>query len=439
MAAAMEMLRQRRAAELLAGAAAVVFFATALGVLGARQTSFAVPVALGLLLLGIASIDLRLVPIVSVVGTLLLMRVGNIMSVSDGVLAAATIVALFLVRGKGVRSMAPLFYAGTAYLVLTIPTLVWKPFVANWVEWIHEVFLVLGAMLVGFVIGRENAAKPALTLYIVACAIIGVAAALTSLLWLFQYGEFIPVYLGALHKNAIGGMLATAVVIAYSRPPWLGWTRGWAMVAITACWIGIFASQSRQGIVAAGIGMLIVGLRPYVRGMRRPKLIWIAAAAVAVLVALNVNSQLESDNPYNSANARLTWYSESIKVWLTSPIFGRGLRWWYTEQYQGSLQPPNAELEVLSSVGIVGLAGFLAMFIIATWALLKLPPVYGTMGVAVVAARFVQAQFDLYWVASAASLLWIVAGICYGVMERDRALGLEQPISEPPRVLRTRI
>lgn len=431
-------LRGRSLAEPLAAVTAVVCVGAAVGLVAAAQTSFAIPVALGLLLLGIASIDLALVPIISVAATLLLMRVGDFISASDAVLGAATLIALFLVRGRGIGTMRPLLYAGSVYLILAIPTLVWRPFTDNFVEWVHEAVLVLGAMVVGFAIGREGKAKPALTLYIVACSVIGVIAALMSLMWLFQFGSFIPVYLGVLHKNAIGGMLASALVIAYARPPWLGWSRGWSMVAITACGVGIAASQSRQGIVAAGVGMLIVGLRPLVAGMRRPKLIWFVAIAVAILVALNVNQQLNSDNPYNSANARLTWYAQALEVWRQSPIFGNGLRWWYTEEYQGSLQPPNAELEVLSSVGIVGLIGFLAMFLFAAIALAKLPPVYGTVGLAVVAARFAQAQFDLYWVASAASLLWIVAGICYGVMEKDRGEGILEAVPDDRRLARSR-
>lgn len=431
-------LRGRSWAEVLAAATSVVCVGAAIGLVAASRTSFAIPIALGLLLIGVASIDLVLVPIISVAATLLLMRIGDFISASDAVLGAATLIALFMVRGRGVGTMRTLLYAGSTYLILAIPTLVWRPFADNYVEWVHEAVLVLGAMVVGFAIGREGKAKVALTLYLVACSVIGVLAALMAFVWLVQYGSFIPVYLGVLHKNAIGGMLASAVVIAYARPPWLGWTRGWAMVAITACGVGIAASQSRQGIVAAGVGMLIVGMRPLVAGMRRPKLIWFVAAAVAVLVALNVNQQLNSDNPYNSANARLTWYSAALDVWRESPIFGSGLRWWYTDKYLGSLQPPNAELEVLSSVGIVGLVGFLAMFLIAAIALAKLPPVYGTVGLAVVAARFAQAQFDLYWVASAASLLWIVAGICYGVMERDRAEGRLEASPDESRLVRGR-
>jgi len=113
-------------------------------------------------------------------------------------------------------------------------------------------------------------------------------------------------------------------------------------------------------------------------------------------------------------------------VWLMSPIFGVGHRWWVTGHTGFSgFQPPNAELEVLTTVGLVGLFGFLAMFASAIWMLAKMNPVYGTLGLAIVVARLVQTQFDLYWVAGQSSILWIIAGICYGVRERDRAQGLE--------------
>jgi len=111
-------------------------------------------------------------------------------------------------------------------------------------------------------------------------------------------------------------------------------------------------------------------------------------------------------------------------VWLLSPLYGVGHRWWTTfHTGHGGFQPPNAELEVLSTTGILGLIGFIGMFAAAIWLLWRMDPVYGTLGLATVVGRLVQGQFDLYWVSAHASVLWIVAGICYGVRERNRAEG----------------
>lgn len=399
---------------------------TAMAVLSVGYDGFAIPVAVALLVLGVASVDMTLVPIVAVPATLALMRVGGEIAVADVALAAGTIVALFLLRGSGALAMQPLLVAGSLYLVLAVPTLIINPYTANLVEWVHEVFLVLGSMVVGFAIGRGGRARMALSIYVMVCAGLGVIAVFLALQTLLSNGQFLPVYIGDLHKNTLGGMLATAAIIAYARPPWIGWARGSAQLGVVLCLSGVLATQSRQGMIAAGVGMLIVGVRPIVRGMRRPKLIWILAAAVTIGIVVSVNQQLSEDNPYNSANARLAWFDSSFEIWRESPVFGNGLRWWYTDRFGESFQPPNAELEVLTSVGVVGLVGFLLMFLVAAVALMRMEPVYGTVAVAVVAGRFAQAQFDLYWVAGQASLLWIVAGIVYGVRERDRFLGLDR-------------
>lgn len=101
-------------------------------------------------------------------------------------------------------------------------------------------------------------------------------------------------------------------------------------------------------------------------------------------------------------------------------MFGVGLRWWYTDNYS-SFQPPNAFFEMLSSGGILGLAGFLVLCLAGLWVALTLPPRYGTIVAAVMLARFTQGQLDLYWVAGQASIPWMMAGLAIGVMAYDRS------------------
>lgn len=408
-------LRSQRGA-LVAGAVLVLAVGSAIGVLSAGYPDLVVPIALGVLVAGIAAVDLALLPVLAIPSTLIVARVGGILSVSDLVLAGATIVALLMLRGRGAMSIQPLLWAGGTYLALVIPTLVLNPYGANVVEWIHEIFLVLGSIIVGFIVGREGKARLALSIYAIVCSIIGILAVGVALTNGFQ-----PVYLGDLHKNMVGGMLAAALVIAFARPLWLGWSRRWAYTAVALCGLGILASQSRQGMIGALVGVLIVSLRPRIHGGRRGKFIWFLAIPVVAFIVYQVNGQLASGNQFNSAHQRLAWFDQSIAIWQTSPVFGVGLRWWYTSRFGDGFQPPNAEFEVLTTAGIVGLVGFFAMFAAAAWMLAKLDPIYGTVGLAVIATRFAQAQFDLYWVAGQASLLWIVAGICYGVQAYDKA------------------
>lgn len=410
-----------------------------LGVVSVINPELAIPLAASVLLVGIASIDLALIPVLVVPATLVMARVGGILSVADLVLALGAVVALLMLRGRGALSLQPLLWAGTVYLALTIPGLFFNPYAENLVEWVHEVALVLGSMIVGFVVGREGYAKLALSLYAVLCSLIGVIAIYTAVRGFGDLGEFSPVFLGDLHKNTIGGMLMVTVVIAFARPVWLEWSRGFAYATLFICGFGILAAQSRQGLIGAIVGVIIVSLRPYTQAGGPSRLLWLAAIPIVVYAVSSTQEQIEEGDRFNSANERLRWYEEAIDIWLDSPIFGVGHRWWTTDRFTDGFQPPNAEIEVLTTTGIVGLIGFLLMFAIAAWLLMRMDPMYGTLGLAVVAARFTQAQFDLYWVAGQASMLWIVAGICYGVQARDKARGIVREPVRPKIEFRRRV
>ncbi|MFC4243682.1 O-antigen ligase family protein [Gryllotalpicola reticulitermitis] len=404
----------------VAGIVAAVVVAATLGLLSARIGTWSIAVAIGILCVGIAAIDLALLPVVAMPLSLLSVRAGGVLSFSDVALAGATVVALFLLRRRGAMALQPLLWAGVGYLVAVIPDLVLNRYSANYVEWAHEVVLVLGSMVVGFVIGREGKAGSAFGLYTLACAVIGVIAGIAALRGFASSGAFTPVSLNALNKNAIGGSLAAALVIAFARPAWLHWRPWFSNLMVVCCALGVLASQSRQGMIGAVAGVIVVALRPVARRGGRARLVFLVAIPVLYLVYQQVTTQLNSADQFNSASQRLTWYAQTIEIWKTSPIFGVGLRWWYTARFGAAFQPPNAELEVLSCVGVVGLIAFLIMFAAGARALQRIPVEYGTVGMAVIATRFVQAQFDLYWVSGQSSFLWIVAGACVGVYVRER-------------------
>lgn len=420
----------------LLGVVLVAVAGVMVGSISAGFGDLAIPVAVGVFVIGLTVLDLSLLPVMAVPATLVVARVGGVLSISDVVLFVATLFSLLLMRGRAGLILQPLIFAGVAYLALSIPTQILNPNSANWVEWIHELFLVVGSMIVGFVIGREGHAPLALGLYIVVCSGIGIAAAVIALQSFAGTGAFQPAYVGDLHKNTVGGMLAVAAVIAFARPSWLGMSRRLSYIALLLCGVGMLASQSRQGLIGAMVGILIVTLRPVAAGQRRGRLIWLVYVPVVIFILSEVNTQLASGDHFNSANQRLTWFTQAVNIWSTSPVFGVGMRWWYTGRFGDGFQPPNAELEVLTTVGVVGLVGFFAMFLVAAWLLSRLEPVYGTVALAVVATRFTQAQFDLYWVAGQASLLWIVAGISYGVMALHRAKSTQPHLATPLARLR---
>lgn len=397
-----------------AGVIAVAGAGILAGYVSGRLPELALPVAIVVLLLAIAFIDLTYVLIVAFLSSFILTRAGP-MSVADLALGAATLIALLMIRGRGAKSLQPLIWAGAFYLALTLPQLLLNRYSENYVEWVHEVFLIIGSMIVGFVIGREGKAPLALTAYVLLCCVMGFAALYSTL-------SGADGYVGIWHKNAVGSFLMYGAIIAFANPPWLNWKPMWGYAAFGICMLGMLSS--RQAVVGTLIGVLIVGFRPRFHNGKRSRLIPLVLIPAGWYIYAEVVDQLAEGDQFNSAAQRLVWYAETIEVWLLSPLYGVGHRWWTTfHTGHGGFQPPNAELEVLSTTGILGLIGFIGMFASAIWLLWRMDPVYGTLGLATVVGRLVQGQFDLYWVSAHASVLWIVAGICYGVRERNRAEG----------------
>jgi hypothetical protein len=132
-----------------------------------------------------------------------------------------------------------------------------------------------------------------------------------------------------------------------------------------------------------------------------------------------VIEQIESQNQHNSVFQRLNWFREVYHYWRESPVFGHGLRYWYNDS-SVPFQPPQAEVEVLASAGVVGLIGFVVMWIGIIVVLWRVDPRFGTLAVAVTFARIVQAQFDLFWTAATVSIPFVIVGICLGAMAREQ-------------------
>ncbi|MBO0884899.1 MAG: O-antigen ligase family protein, partial [Mycobacterium sp.] len=421
----------RGSARSVAGFGTAAVLALGLGYLSGGDALYAVAAALAVFLVGLVAIDLSLIPAGAFLGMLLLLRVGggSGLSVSDLVLFVATFCALPLLRTGESPELRRLLWCVVTYQAALLPTVVHFPYQSDIIEWIHEAFLVGGSLIVGWVVGRRGRARGALTAFLLACAGIGIWAALTALTNGFQ-----PVYLPTLHKNAIGDLLAVAAVVAYARPEWLGRSRRWTNTIVMLCLFGVLASQAKQGMISAAVGIFCVALRGNSIG-RRSKLLLAAIIPGVVIAAVVVSSELQSTNQFNSVHQRLTWFEQSLQVWHHSPWLGVGLRWWYTSRFSATFQPPNAELEMLTSAGIVGLLVFLTTIVAALWTLLRVDARFGTVAVAVILTRLVQGQMDLYWVAAQSSVPWLIAGTALGVqaLRRYEKCGLSEDSADLTR------
>lgn len=416
-----------RALAIIVGPVLVLVICAIFGVVVVEYETLAIMLAIGILGIGIISTDIGLLPVLAFPATLVMVRTGPV-SVSDLVLVMAILPAVLLYRRDDTTPMQALMWAGVTYHAMLVPTLLLNPYAANFLEWFHTMALVLGGLAVGWVVGRNGYAQSALTLYLLGSVGIALAAILTGVLT----GNFGDVYLPALHKNFIGNTLAFAFLILWVRPDWLRCNKQLAILGMVICGGGIAASGSRQAIVSVFVVVAILALRSRAKGGGRGRVMLLALVPGVFFVMKSVGDQLQDDNPFNSTSQRLEWFSESIEIWQLSPIVGVGLRWWYTGDYS-SFQPPNSFFEMLSSAGIVGLVAFLILCGAGLWVTLTLPPRYGQVAAAVVIARFVQGQLDLFWVAGQSSIPWMMAGLVIGVMTLERANGVPEAMPAAPR------
>lgn len=390
-----------------------------LGVLAGSHALVALAVGGILLLVGILLIDIRFFPILAIPCTLLVLRAGggSGLSMSDFVLFLGTLCALTVVRVKESPELRRLLWLLAFYQATTLLTVVYNPYRANVIEWIHEAFLVGGSLIVGWVVARSGRTKPAVTTYVLGSCFIAAWACLQTLTHHLQ-----PAYLpGGMQKNYIGDMLAFAVLLLYARPAWFGWkgTR-WPRFAIVVCLLGILATQSKQAMISCALGVVFMVVRD--RSLRRRSRAILIGLLPAVVIAYEVVSrEVTSHNRFNSVYTRLSWFSDGISIWHTSPLVGVGLRWWYTDRFAVAFQPPNGVIEMLSSAGVLGVIGFLALMVGSIAILWRVPRPAGTLAVGILLTRFLQGELDLFWVGAQGSLPWLVAGLALGAVARQYA------------------
>lgn len=343
---------------------------------------------------------------------------GGDLSVSDAALAAAFGAAVLLGQRPFSRPLRNLLWINLFYQFTTLFTVIVNPYAANTVEWFHAWLLVSGALIVGWALGAAGYARLALSLIVVTACIIAVLTIVQGALQFAtgNFGPAFPMWPFELHKNFVGTVLAFAAIVVYLNPDWVGWTKTHASFAFWLMVVGVLLAQSRQALIGLMAAIIIAVLRRSTT--KRSRLVLLLLIPAGWLIVNMVMEQLGSENRHNSVLQRLDWFKEVYTYWLEAPVFGHGLRYWYTE---GAIpyQPPQAEMEMLASAGVFGLIGFLVMWLGVFVVLWRIDPRFGTLAVAVVLCRFVQAQFDLFWIAAQVSIPFVIAGICLGAMARE--------------------
>ena len=370
------------------------------------------------LFVGVMAADVVAVPVLAMPFILSTARVGASgidLTVSDAFLVVASAPAVLVAVSGISRPMRQALWLCAGYQVATLFTVLNNPYRANIVEWFHSGWLVGGALLVGWAVGRRGRARWGVGLLVAA----GFALAVVTLVVAaaqYARGDFLPVeprWPYPMQKNALGTVLAFVAVVVYAKPDWLGMRR-WSSLGVF--WVlvaAIFATQSRQSILGLAAAIVVLVLRRSTT-RRRSKAILLAIIPALVVVSVMVQDQVKSGNQFNSFFQRVTWFQDAMAVWGTDPWFGVGLRWWYTDRFPRTFQPPNAEIETLTSSGVVGLAAFIVLMV-GVWVIARrLDPRFGLVAELVIVARFVQSQLDLYWVSVQVTIPFLVLGVCLG-------------------------
>lgn len=406
--------RVARAGARALGAGAAGGAALGVGLLLPASPRLGLAAAAAVLLLGALAVRPAAVALAAMPLLLVSIRlgVGGGVSVSDLALAGAAAVALVFAPRPFSAPLRALLWLCVGYQLATAFTVVAHPYSANAVEWLHAGLLVGGALLVGWMLGREGLAPAGLTLLLGAC--LGLAAATVAQgAWQLARGDTGPVYLAwpwGMHKNFVGTVLGFAAVLAYAAPGWVGWPRRRALAAFWVLVAGLGFTQSRQALVGLAVALAVVVLRRGGVGSRG--MLAVVAGALAA-VGLAVAGQARAGDPFNSLYQRLRWAREAVEFGAESPWVGHGLRFWTVGRGLG-YQPPNAELEVFAAAGLVGLVGFVALLAGSLLVLWRVEVEFGGLAVAVLLSRVVQAQLDLFWTAVQVSVPFLVVGMCLG-------------------------
>lgn len=378
----------------------------------------AIIISVAVLAAGLTAVQPGLIPVAVLPLLLVVMRIGSggiDLSLSDFALAAASVPAVLLAKRPFAPGLRAVLWASAAYQFATLVTVVNNPYTANAVEWAHAWMMVSGSLLVGWAVGANGHGRIGVRLLVWTIAILALITVVEGAVHVSQ-GDLTPIYPSfpySMHKNFAGTLCGIGVVMAYARPDWAGLSRRVSRALLVLMLLAVLATQSRQAIIGVVAAIFVLVLRSNT-DRKRSKLTLLVLAPLVVFVTNLVQDQVQSDNQFNSVFQRLTWFQDSVTVWITDPWFGVGLRWWYTDRFPVQFQPPNAEIEVLTSAGVVGLAAFLALMYVALRVAWRLDPTYGTLAVAVLVARLVQGQFDLFWAAVQGSLPFVVLGLCLG-------------------------
>jgi hypothetical protein len=395
---------------LVAGVAAVAGISVGVNLIAGLGVAFLI------FAFGIFVVDPILVAVIVLPGAILIQRVGGSstnLSVADLLVFVGAIVCLFHVEWHSAAHLKRFLRGIVWYQAVLLLVVLVHPFRGDVIEWFHRFSYLAGSTLVGWVIASHGRARQAFRLYLWGAAILALVALEHAVALHFQ-----PAQWGVYQKNAVGAVLWVAVVVAQLNPSWVRIPKVESRVLEGVCLLGLLATQSRQSailvVLALGTAML---LNSEVRA-RAKMIVFIAVPALA-LVYYSFDLAFRNNPQFNSVAIRFGQIDAALHVWHQSPWLGLGMRFYNLPQYLTVTAPPNSLVDNLASTGIIGSIAFVFLVIVTMRSLAGLPRVYGTLGLVVLMAHYVDGMFDTFWIGALSITPFIIAGISLGMADAD--------------------
>jgi hypothetical protein len=386
----------------------------AVGYLTFENQPLAILGALAAVMLAIAARDVAWVAVVAVVGVWAIRRAPDVdVSYTDLLVAGAGAVAWAGGVGRTLRPAARVVLGSFAFFLGTLAvTLAYNQSLRSDFEWFHRIALVAGAIFVGAWVVRAGLHRTALRALLAVTVVVSVAAVVDSV-----SSGFAPAYPLWYHKNFVGSITATVLLVLLAAPGEFRLPDRWLRLAGASTAAGLLASQSRGAMIAFAAGVLIWSFRRPVqsgRVYRRRAILLLFAITLVFIAALSVRHQLQAEahgTTINSLTQRADVAKTTRRLWMAHPYTGVGLRYFKTPAYAG-YQPPNDLVdEALAEAGLLGLLGLVVFVVGSLVGLSRLQGDLATAALCVVASRFVHGMFDIYWSGGTTSLPWMIAGM----------------------------
>jgi len=235
-------------------------------------------------------------------------------------------------------------------------------------------------------------------------------------------GDFSPLYVAGLHKNALGSFLGVGLVLALALSLDRRCSRGLRAGLQVAALIelaGLAGTMSRGAALGAIFAALVVSI--VIRRDRLRTLVIVALAAAALVVVVGRAGAQRADlGGYSSTSVRNLSWADGVEKIRQHPVLGTGMGTYWAELEEvhiGLSDPNNLLLLTWAELGLAGLAALFFLF----WrygrafvAARRLPEEARVLALAAGGAALsllVHFQLDVTWTRGAATMCFALIGL----------------------------